>query len=148
MDLSIFFDSKQLPRQVADALAQKHIDYLEQSAFIEKSRKDSTPWAGGGVLLPLFYFSPFPSGGRDQGEYVFLLNKRSRILPQGGDLCAPGGGAHPFMDRVTQKILYLGVLPGIRGLGFERPKPGETRVTKKSCFILEMLFAKVGRRSG
>ncbi len=136
MNLSIFSDSKQLPRQVADALAQKHIDYLEQSAFIEKSRKSSTPWAGGGVLLPLFYHSPLPSGGRDQGEYVFLLNKRSRSLPQGGDLCAPGGGAHPFMDRVTQKILHLEVLPGIRGLGFEKAKARGDEVYEKILFFL------------
>ena len=136
MDFSIFFDQKQLPGQVIDALAQNPLDYLEQGAFIEKNRESPAPWAGGGVLLPLFYQSPLLQQGRDQGEYVFLLNKRSSSLPQGGDLCAPGGGAHPYLDAVTQKILHLGVLPGFRGLGFERAKARGNDVYEKILFYL------------
>lgn len=134
MDLSIFFDPKRLPGHVTDSLSRNPIDYPGEDAFIEKSREGAAPWAGGGVLLPLFYQPSIPPDGK--GEYVFLLNKRSRSLPQGGDLCAPGGGAHPLLDAVTQKILHLGVLPRFRGLGFERARARGEGVYEKILFYL------------
>ena len=113
MDLSIFQDPEKLPRQVMEALARIPIDYLEQAAFMEKHKSGSTPWEGGGVLLPLFYRSEEKKEGAG-GEFVFLLNKRSKNLPQGGDLCAPGGGDHPVMDSNAQKILDSGIFPSLQ----------------------------------
>jgi 8-oxo-dGTP pyrophosphatase MutT (NUDIX family) len=136
MDLSIFFDPKRMPRRVSDALTRNPIDYSEQDAFIEKSREGPAPWAGGGVLLPLFYQPALSGGAGNQGEYVFLLNKRSRTLPQGGDLCAPGGGASRYMDRVIQKILNLGVLPGFRASGLEKAKARGDEAYEKILFYL------------
>jgi 8-oxo-dGTP pyrophosphatase MutT (NUDIX family) len=110
MDFSIFRNQETLPQQVMEALARKPIDYLEQAAFMEKHKDGPTPWEGGGVLLPLAYQSE-TKRNEGPGGFVFLLNKRSKQLPQGGDLCAPGGGDHPVMDSITQKILALGILP-------------------------------------
>lgn len=113
MELSIFQDQQNLPRQIMEALARNPIDYLEQGAFMEKHKGGSTPWEGAGVLLPLFYrlTEENESSG---GEFVFLLNKRSQNLPQGGDLCAPGGGDHPIMDSNAQKILDSGIFPSLQ----------------------------------
>ena len=110
MDFSIFSDPEKLPQQVIDSLASKPIDYLEQGSFMERHKGGPTPWEGGGVLLPLAYQLEIRNN-ESPGEFVFLLNKRSKQLPQGGDLCAPGGGDHPLMDSITQKILDLGILP-------------------------------------
>ena len=113
MELSIFQDQRNLPRQVTEALARNPIDYPDQAAFIERHRSGSIPWEGGGVLLPLFYQAGKGEDGTD-GEFVFLLNKRSKNLPQGGDLCAPGGGDHPLMDSNAQKIIASGIFPSLQ----------------------------------
>ena len=80
---------------------------------MEEHKSGPTPWEGGGVLLPLFYRSEEKKEGTG-GEFVFLLNKRSKNLPQGGDLCAPGGGDHPVMDSNAQKILDSGIFPSLQ----------------------------------
>lgn len=88
---------------------------------MERHRTGPTPWEGAGVLLPLFY-----QAGRErksaEGEFVLLLNKRSPELPQGGDLCAPGGGDHPVMDTNTREILEAGVFPSLRSPALEKAK--------------------------
>jgi len=113
MEPSIFQDQKSLPRQIVEALARNPIDYLAQGAFMEKHKGGPTPWEGAGVLLPLFY-RPREGKENSDGEFVFLLNKRSRNLPQGGDLCAPGGGDHPLMDSNAQRILDSGIFPSLQ----------------------------------
>ena len=127
MELSIFQDPEKLPRQVMEALARSPIDYLEQVAFMEKHKSGPSPWEGGGVLLPLFYRSEGKEEG-PEGGFVFLLNKRSKNLPQGGDLCAPGGGDHPVMDSNAQKILDSGIFPSLQSpalkVAKERGKDG------------------------
>ena len=131
MNLSIFSDQERVPRQIIDTLAHNPIDYLEQAAFIEKQKGVLPPWQGGGVLLPLYYQPQSGKNGKT-GEFVFLLNKRSRRLPQGGDLCAPGGGIHPLLDPIFQKILDLEILPGLQSLALEtareRGKPAFERI--------------------
>ncbi len=113
MEPSIFQDQEKLPRQVIEALARNPIDFLEQAAFMERHKGGPTPWEGGGVLLPLFYRSEGKNKGIE-GEFVFLLNKRSKNLPQGGDLCAPGGGDHPLMDSNSQRIIDSGIFPSLQ----------------------------------
>jgi 8-oxo-dGTP pyrophosphatase MutT (NUDIX family) len=116
MDRSIFQDQYILPRQVTEALARAPIDFLEQASFMENHKSVPTPWEGGGILVPL----AFRSEAIDSpGEFVFLLNKRSKKLPQGGDLCAPGGGDHPVIDSITRKILDLGILPRLHSPALE-----------------------------
>ncbi len=121
MELSIFQDQKNLPEQVIEALARKPIDYLEQAAFRKRHKSGPTPWEGGGVLLPLFYRAEETKEGA-AGEFVFLLNKRSQNLPQGGDLCAPGGGDHPLMDAGAQQILDSGIFPSLQSPALRKAK--------------------------
>jgi len=136
MDLSILGDQIEFPKHVIEALAQAPLDYLEQLEFIGKQRSSLTPWEGGGVLLPL-YFSEKKKGNRDRsGQYIVLLNKRSKKVQQGGDLCAPGGGIHPVLDRISQHILKVGLLPWARGLAFERAKQRGKAVYEKILFFL------------
>jgi len=121
MELSIFQDQKKLPRQVIETLVRNPIDYLEQAAFMEKHKSVPPPWEGGGILLPLFYRPEEKEKGAG-GEFVFLLNKRSQNLPQGGDLCAPGGGAHPLMDSNSQRIIDSGIFPSLQSPALRRAK--------------------------
>ncbi|MDL2329279.1 hypothetical protein LJC71_05985 [Desulfosarcina sp. OttesenSCG-928-A07] len=44
---------------------------------------------------------------RTSGELFFMLNKRSRYVPQPGDLCCPGGGISPILDcGLTHFLLF------------------------------------------
>jgi hypothetical protein len=45
------------------------------------------------------------------GEPVLILNKRSRHVRQPGDLCCPGGGVSPSVDRLLSKGLQLPATP-------------------------------------
>ncbi|MEE4355197.1 MAG: CoA pyrophosphatase [Desulfococcaceae bacterium] len=45
-----------------------------------------------------------------EGDICLILNKRSRKVRQPGDLCCPGGGITPFLDRFLAALLRL---PGL-----------------------------------
>ncbi len=66
-----------------------------------------------GVLLPLCFRSVHPDS--IHGEYVFLLIKRSALVPQPGDLSCPGGMLHPLVDRLFRPFLHHGLFPTLRG---------------------------------
>jgi len=136
MDLSILNDQEGFRQQVIDALSQAPVDYMEQVEFIEKQRSGPEPWGEAGVLLLLYFAEDKSSGKTGSGRYVFVLNKRSMRVQQGGDLCAPGGGIHPFLDRLSQKILQLGLLPVARGPGFERARQRGKIVYEKILLFL------------
>ena len=136
MDLSILNDQEGFRRHVIDALARKPVDYLEQVEFIEKQKSSPEPWGEAGVLLLLYFAEDKSAGEKGAGRYVFVLNKRSMKVRQGGDLCAPGGGIHPFLDRLSQKILQMGLLPVARGPGFERAKQRGKVVFEKILLFL------------
>jgi hypothetical protein len=44
-------------------------------------------------------------------EPLLILNKRSRLVRQPGDLCCPGGGVSPSIDALIAKWLHLPVTP-------------------------------------
>jgi 8-oxo-dGTP pyrophosphatase MutT (NUDIX family) len=136
MDISLLRDREGFRRHVIDALARETLDYLAQFQFLDNHRKSRESWNGGGVLLPLYFQEKKKSGEKDGGEYVFLLNKRSRSVQQPGDLCAPGGGIHPFLDSLSQKVLQFGLLPGVGGPGLERAKDRGKGTYQKILFIL------------
>jgi 8-oxo-dGTP pyrophosphatase MutT (NUDIX family) len=136
MDLDILNDQEGFRQHVIDALARAHLDFLEQVEFIAKQRSSPEPWDEAGVLLLLYFAEDKSSGENGPGRYVFLLNKRSMRVQQGGDLCAPGGGIHPFLDRLSQKILQFGLLPLARGPGFERAKQRGKVVYQKILLFL------------
>jgi 8-oxo-dGTP pyrophosphatase MutT (NUDIX family) len=135
MDLSILHDRNGFRNHLLEILARQPVDFLEEAEFIQAKKTDPFPWDGAGVLLPL-YFLPAEDGRADSGEYIFLLNKRSRNIPQGGDLCAPGGGIHPFLDTITQKILENGLLPLARGPAFGRARKWEKGLYQTILFFL------------
>jgi 8-oxo-dGTP pyrophosphatase MutT (NUDIX family) len=136
MDLSILYDRDGFRQQVIDALAQEQVDYLEQLRFIDKQKGIQRPWAGAGVLLPLFFSEEIGIEVKSFGQYVFLLSKRSQRVQQAGDLCAPGGGIHPFLDPLFEKILRFGLYPWVHGPGLEKAKLRGKETYRRILFLL------------
>jgi 8-oxo-dGTP pyrophosphatase MutT (NUDIX family) len=136
MELSILRDLTDFRQRVIDALSRGPVEYAEQFAFIEQQKKEGKNFAGGGVLLPLFFQGEQKSGQEASGEYVFLLNKRSKKVLQPGDLCAPGGGIHPLLDSITQKMLKFKLLPGIGGPGLNLARDKGKAAYEKILFLL------------
>ncbi len=135
MDLSILHDEKGFRNHLIETLARHPVNFVDEAAFIREKRSDPFPWDGAGVLLPL-YFMPAENGARHPGEYIFLLNKRSRGIPQGGDLCAPGGGVHPLLDTLAQKVLETGIMPPARGPAAELARKWGKALYQKILFFL------------
>ena len=129
-------DQAGLRQRVIDALSGAPVDYAEQFAFIDRQKKTQESFAGGAVLLPLFFREERKSGEQAPGEYVFLLNKRSKKVLQPGDLCAPGGGIHPFLDSFTQKMLRFKLLPGVGGPGLEPARRRGKETYDQILFLL------------
>ncbi len=136
MDLNLLRNQTGFRQQVIEALSREPVDYVEQFAFIEGQRDKEESFAGGAVLLPLFFREEKRSGEERTGEYVFLLNKRSKKVLQPGDLCAPGGGIHRFLDSFAQKLLQFRLLPGIGAPGLEMAKSRGKEAYKKTLFLL------------
>ena len=136
MDLSLLSDREGFRFHVIEALSRKPVDYLEQFEFIDKHRKSRVTWAGAGILLPLYFREDRNPKGDSSGRYVFLLSKRSKNVQQPGDLCAPGGGIHPFLDSLSGKLLRYRLVPGIRGPGFERAKSRGKAMYEQILFLL------------
>jgi len=53
----------------------------------------------------------FLLGTGPNGEPFLILNKRSRRVRQSGDLCCPGGGISPSIDRLLARWLNLPTTP-------------------------------------
>ena len=62
MELSILRDLTGFRQRVIDALSRGPVEYAEQFAFIEQQKKEGKNFAGGGVLLPLFFQGEQKSG--------------------------------------------------------------------------------------
>lgn len=122
MDLSILQSCRKFREHVIRTLGEISSDYPEQLRFVESHRKTPTPWNAAGVLLPLIFRGGMGAKGEESGEFVFFLNKRSKQVQQAGDLCAPGGGIHPLMDGIFQRLLSFGFPPFGRGAGIEEAK--------------------------
>ena len=67
--------------------------------------------------------------GRGPGDQpVLILNKRSRHVRQPGDLCCPGGGVSPLIDRWLARWLRLPARPlsgWPRGSWWQRYRPND-----------------------
>jgi len=136
MNLSLVHDQESLRSHVVEALGWEPVEYLAEFDFIDKRRKNRGTWAGGAVLLPLYFREDRDQGGNNSGHYVFLLNRRSEKVQQPGDLCAPGGGIHPFLDSLSGRLLRFGLLPGIRGPGLTLAKQKGKSTYEKILFLL------------
>jgi 8-oxo-dGTP pyrophosphatase MutT (NUDIX family) len=136
MDLSLLNDRERFWLHAIEALSREPVDYPGQFEFIDKHRKNQRAWAGAGILLPLYFLEDRNSKRNASGHYVFLLSKRSKIVQQPGDLCAPGGGIHPFLDSLSGKLLRYGLVPGIRGPGFALAKSRGKTIYGQILFLL------------
>ena len=136
MNLSLINDQEGLRVQVVEALAREPVDYPAEFDFIDRQKKSRQTWAWGGVLLPLYFHEDGDPEGNTTGRYVFLLSKRSKNVQQPGDLCAPGGGIHPFLDSLSGRLLRFRLLTGIRGPGFTLAKRKGKSVYGKILFLL------------
>jgi 8-oxo-dGTP pyrophosphatase MutT (NUDIX family) len=136
MNISVVNDQEGFRIHVVSALTRQPVDYLAELDFIDKRRKRRRKWAGGAVLLPLYFRGERNPEGTTCGHYAFLLSKRSNSVQQPGDLCAPGGGIHPFLDSLLGRLLRFGLLPGIRGPGFALAKGEGKLIYGKILFLL------------
>lgn len=132
----ILRDTEGFRQKVLNALSRSPVDYVEQFGFVDRQKLTQESFAAGAVLLPLFFQEKRGSGGKRPGEYVFLLNKRSKKVLQPGDLCAPGGGIHPFLDSFAQKLLRFKLLPGVGGPGLEQARRRGRETYHKILFLL------------
>ncbi len=119
-----------------ERLARTPLDYLEQLEFIKQQGNSPPPWERAGILLPFFFLPKTELKEDPSGEYVVLLNKRSKRVQQGGDLCAPGGGVHPMLDGISQQILRIGLFPWAKGPAFKRSKERGESIYKKILLFL------------
>ncbi len=136
MDLSLVNDQEGLRFHVIETLGREPAEYLAEFDFIDTRRRNRETWAGGAVLLPLYFREDRDQQGNTSGQYVFLLSKRSKSVQQPGDLCAPGGGIHPFLDSLSGKLLRFGFLPGIRRPGLTLAKQKGNAAYGKLLFLL------------
>jgi 8-oxo-dGTP pyrophosphatase MutT (NUDIX family) len=58
------------------------------------------------VLFPLGLFKT-----EDKALASLILNKRSLMVKQPGDLCFPGGGVMPRIDTIISKVMALPMMP-------------------------------------
>jgi 8-oxo-dGTP pyrophosphatase MutT (NUDIX family) len=137
MNLSLVNDREGFRLHVVEALAREPVYYLDELDFIDRHKKSERTWAGGAVLLPLYFRQNRDPEENSLGQYVFLLNKRSKSVQQPGDLCAPGGGIHPFLDSLSGRLLRFGLLPGIGG-------PGSTQTKREGKLIYEKILFLLG----
>jgi len=79
----------------------------------------------------------FLLGEGSNGELFLILNKRSRHVRQPGDLCCPGGGISPTIDRLLARWLNLPITP----LSRWAHRPWWRRYRKKDFPKLALLLA-------
>ena len=77
--LTMLSDREGFRRHVIETLARTPVDYLPRFESIFQQRKTEAAWAGGGILLPLYFRKERDRDGSSPGQYVFLLSKRSKV---------------------------------------------------------------------
>ncbi|MDL2275254.1 hypothetical protein LJC22_03905 [Desulfosarcina sp. OttesenSCG-928-G10] len=80
---------------------------------------------------------------RKSGELFLMLNKRSRYVPQPGDLCCPGGGISPVMDWCLIHFLLLPFTPLTRW-----PQADWWRRNRRTDFLKLSLLLAAALREG
>ncbi|MFW5636441.1 MAG: hypothetical protein ACOC3A_07255 [Thermodesulfobacteriota bacterium] len=99
--------SDSLQRHIAQVL---HTEIRHNRFFSAAVRDEIAPSA---VLMVL---GERGGTGGERGEGpCLILNKRSRIVRQPGDLCCPGGGLSPGIDPYLARLLTL---PGVSMMGW------------------------------
>ncbi|MFO7962638.1 MAG: CoA pyrophosphatase [Desulfobacterales bacterium] len=92
------------------------------------------------VLVPI---GPNCINSEEPADLCLILNKRSKNVRQAGDLCFPGGGVSPNLDRLLANLLKFPLTPLTRWKFW-------TRCRKRSpaqAYKLSILFAASLRES-
>jgi len=91
----------------------------------------------------LFLLGIMPSNNGNGPEPCLILNKRSQIVTQPGDLCCPGGGISSKIDTALSKAMALPGLPMWRWPFWPEIKSR----SKQEAGILRLLFSTSIRES-
>jgi hypothetical protein len=63
------------------------------------------------ISAVMFLLGPVGENGNAGNGVNLILNKRSAVVRQAGDLCCPGGGVTPLLDRFLARLLTLPCSP-------------------------------------
>jgi len=115
------------------------LDLDSVAAALRSPQECSHSFLAGRTASVLFLIHCPPSRG--QGP-VLILNKRSALVRQPGDLCCPGGTVHPALDRLLGLLLWLPPFSLWRDRGWKarRGCPGHWRklvATYWACCLRE-----------
>ncbi|MBW2630484.1 MAG: hypothetical protein JRC90_01755 [Deltaproteobacteria bacterium] len=97
-------------KHIVERLRTTEIDYHERVKSREQTGRHKRQTEAG-VLIPIFFKT---DQSMDNGEFIFLLSKRSAAVPQSGDLSGPGGKLEPFLDRFLSFFIAHG-FPSLLG---------------------------------
>lgn len=133
---------KEFLARAIERLGTHPSDFWEMMEQVAASPKTS-PRRAAGVLLPLVFRGSLSGGSADEGEFRFVLIKRSRHIPQPGDLSCPGGMLHPVLDGLLRHLLILAPLPILRG----EARNNALRRGRETFRIISLFLANALRES-
>jgi len=121
---------------IVEKLGSLSIDYSEKMNFIRESRKSSEPSSAAGVLL-LIRFREDPCINADKnGDFTFLLVKRSSKVAQPGDLSCPGGMLNGFIDHLFRPIIAGRISPILHGKALDYARNRDSDTFRKMTLFL------------
>jgi 8-oxo-dGTP pyrophosphatase MutT (NUDIX family) len=130
------FDKDDFLSLIVERLGAVSIDFSEKMNFIYESRKSDEPAQAAGVLLPLHYREKSSIDVHQDGDFTFLLIKRSSKVSQPGDLSCPGGMLNGFIDPLFRPAIASGLFPILRGKAFDYARQREKDTFRKMTLFL------------
>lgn len=91
-------------KHIVERLRTTEVNYHERIKSKEQ-KGEYKRQTEAGVLIPIYFKT---DQSMDNGEFVFLLSKRSAAVSQSGDLSGPGGKLEPFLDRLLSFFIVHG----------------------------------------
>lgn len=89
-------------------------DHMQRA--LQEKNEDCPVWdevspEDDGLSVVLFLLGTYRSNALHHSEPCLILNKRSAKVRQPGDICCPGGGMAPRVDRLASHLLRLPLSP-------------------------------------
>jgi 8-oxo-dGTP pyrophosphatase MutT (NUDIX family) len=124
--------------RIIDSLGSSTNDFSEQMRRINERKEKGEQWLAAGVLLLLSYKGNAHVMEPDQpcSGFVFQLIKRSKSVPQGGDLSCPGGMLEPALDGMLSRFIRAGLPPVITGAARRYARRGGRETFAHTCLFL------------
>lgn len=102
----------QTPHSTPNQASTGHLEPPEVSRALYASSRQALVDVQPGIdyrqaSVVLFLIGDCPSGPGQRTEPCLILNKRSALVRQPGDLCCPGGGITPVLDHPASVLLKL-----------------------------------------